>query len=260
MRLCAGLFVITVITGISMVGVKMSWGANVCVVCHQSPETMRSLPHWYQDVFVHWYGSVHGKKGVTCEKCHGGDSTQSEKELAHKGVMPSGDPASRVYYEALPKTCGSCHKEVYQQFVQSRHYKNLEANRLAPTCTTCHGIRMDIGPVVPLLIASRCPLCHNSQQGGVKPEVASLAVKTLEKLAETKRTIQKAEVAIELVKEQRREPKAAEKLLKTAQDRLRGTGALWHRFRLDDFKRELIQIQGAADEAYSAATTVMLKK
>jgi len=134
---------------------------NSCVDCHQRAETVTALPAWYQDQFVHWYGSVHGQKGVTCEKCHGVDASHTNKMLAHQSVKSSSDPQSPIYYKNLPETCGACHTTISQQFVQSRHYENLKADRLAPTCTTCHGFQMDVGGVAPLQIVGRCKMCHS---------------------------------------------------------------------------------------------------
>ncbi len=115
---------------------------------------------------------------------------------------------------------------------------------------------MDINAVVPLQIAGRCALCHNARQG-VKPEVADLTAKTLEGIAETEHAIRRAEAAIELAREQGRDPKGVERLLKTARDRLKNTGALWHSFRLSAFHQELSGIRAVAGEAYSAAQGAM---
>ena len=255
-RLCAGL-VLT--AGLLGVGGAVASGANSCVECHQRAETVKALPAWYQDQFIHWYGSVHGRKGVTCEKCHGGDPTRADRILAHQGVKSSSDTGSPIYYKNLPETCGSCHKGVYQQFIQSRHYENLKGDRLAPTCTTCHGFQMDIGGVAPLQLAGRCTICHNPQQG-VKPEVAELTRQILEGIGQTEHNIQKAQVAIDLAKEQGLKPKGAEELLRTARDRLKKTGVLWHSFRLGAFKQELTEIQRTAGEAYTVAKGAMLRK
>ena len=255
-RLCIGL---VLIIGFLAAGGTVAWGANSCVECHQQAETVNALPAWYQDQFIHWYGSVHGRKGVTCEKCHGGEPTQSNKKLAHRGVKSPRDPKSPIYYKNLPETCGSCHKGVYQQFIQSRHYENLKADRLAPSCTTCHGFQMDIRGVAPLQLAGRCTICHNPQKG-VKPEVAELTRQTFEGITQTEQAIQRAQVAIELVREQGQEAKGAQELLLTARDRLRKTGELWHRFDLGAFKHELMEIQTVAAEAYATAKRALQDK
>jgi formate-dependent nitrite reductase cytochrome c552 subunit len=215
-------------------------------------ETIKALPAWYQDAFVHWYGSVHGKKGVTCDKCHGGQAEQQDKEKAHLGLRPSRDPKSPIYYTNVPETCGSCHEGVYQQFVKSRHYQNLKADRLAPTCTTCHGFQMDIQPVQPLRIAWRCTLCHNPERG-IRPEIANLAKEVLERVSQTEHAIHKAQLSIELAREQGLESKKAEKLLEEARQRFAKTGSFWHAFRLKEFEKELMEIREAAGKAMDEA-------
>lgn len=236
-----------------------AWGANSCVDCHRKAETIRALPSWYQDQFIHWYGSVHGRKDVTCDKCHGGDPKRLIKKQAHQGIKPSGDPDSRVYYKNIPKTCGGCHKEVYLEFIKSRHYTNLKADRLAPTCTTCHGFQMDIEGVVPLQIAERCTICHNSRTG-VKPEVADSAREVLDGVGRTEQFIQKTRVAIDLAREQGRDTKAAEVLLMGVRNRMKKTGERWHRFDLNGFKKELKEIQAQSNEAYGAARRLLMEK
>lgn len=254
------LLIVGIIAGIIGVWRTTGWTRNACVECHGRPETMKAMPAWYQDAFIHWYGSVHGRKGVTCEKCHRGDPTQTDKAAAHQGVGNSTDLMSPLYYKNLPGTCGTCHRGIYQQFVGSRHYKSLKADRMAPSCTTCHGFRMDIGQVVPLQLAGRCALCHNREERGVKPEVVDLARKALEEIGQAEHEIQKARVVIELARGEGREPKEAEELVKTAQGRLKKTGELWHSFRLDVFQRELTEIRAVAGKAYATAKTAILGK
>lgn len=234
-------------------------GANSCVDCHQRPETVAALPAWYQDQFIHWYGSVHGRRGVTCEKCHGGDPDQTGKKLAHQNVKSAGDPRSRIYYKNLPETCGACHEAVYRQFVESRHYRNLKADWLAPTCTTCHGFQMDIRGVVPLQVVGRCQMCHG-QVRGVKPEIGKLARQSAEGIAEAEHAIRSAQLLLELAGEQGRKSREAEELLRTAQDRLRKTGELWHNFQLGAFRQELGEIQKMAEKAAAGAKQAMMKK
>jgi len=55
-QVCVGLIPIMLFLGLSG---SVSWGENSCVECHKKPETIRDLPAWYQDLFVHclWFGS-----------------------------------------------------------------------------------------------------------------------------------------------------------------------------------------------------------
>jgi len=104
------------------------------------------------------YGSVHGRKEITCDKCHKGDPSKADKRQSHKGVKKPGDSEGSVFYKNLSETCGFCHKEVYQEFIRCGHYQNLKADRLASTCTTCHGFQMDIQEIEPLRLAGRCTI------------------------------------------------------------------------------------------------------
>jgi cytochrome b subunit of formate dehydrogenase len=85
--------------------------------------------------------SVHGagllKSGLVisavCNDCHG----------THD-ILPHTDPASRINYQNVRKTCGACHEGVLEQFNRSVHGKaldsgvKLENGKTAPTCTVCH--------------------------------------------------------------------------------------------------------------------------
>lgn len=256
--LAISIFIASIIIYVSGKG-ALALSANSCVECHKEVAAENTLQIWSQNQFIHWYGSVHGRKSVTCEKCHGGNPGHTNKKLAHQGVKSSKDPRSSIYYKNLPETCGSCHKGVYQQFIQSRHYKNLKAERLAPTCTTCHGFEMDIGAVRPLQLMGRCTICHNPQSG-VKPDAADLARQSLEDVTHTEQSIQKAQTLIDLAREEGLEPKSAEELLRMARSRLEKTRELWHTFQLDAFKQELMEIQELAGKAYTSAKHVALEK
>lgn len=228
-----------------------------CVVCHRRAETVKAFPVWAQDQFLHWYGAVHGREGVGCSACHGGDPAVADKDVAHRGVLPSSDKASPVYYKNLPETCAACHAQVVKQFSESGHYHELKADRLAPTCTTCHGFQMDMQAVTPLELAGRCTLCHNAERG-TKPAVVGQAQAALAHLARTRHAIERAQVAVDLAREQGRTPDEAVRLLDGARLDISRTSEFWHRFRLGAFERELTRIEGVANEAYAQAATVLM--
>lgn len=129
---------------------------NSCVACHFK------LP---QGSFIGakahgWKGSVHEMHGVTCDKCHGGDPSASTEAEAHKGVLGSSNPESRVYYKNVPETCGQCHGAELFEFRKSLHYRNLESTGKGPECVTCHG-SMIVTVLTPGDIAAVCERCHN---------------------------------------------------------------------------------------------------
>jgi formate-dependent nitrite reductase cytochrome c552 subunit len=221
-------------------------------------ETIQDLPAWYQDLFIHWYGSVHGEKGITCDQCHGGDPQQSKKSKAHLGVLSSKKLKSPIYFKNIPETCGSCHSGVFQEFKKGLHYQNLKKDRLAPTCTTCHGFQMDIQAVIPLRIVGRCTICHNIDQK-IKPEVPDIAKQALAESEKARKKIELAQFMIDLGKEEGRELKEAKALLEDSRGRLKKSGELWHRFHLDEFKKELDAIQNLADKAYKLARSAIFE-
>ena len=71
---------------------------NLCVDCHRREETARAFPVWTRDQITHWYGAVHGREGVTCEQCHGGNPRAPVKEDAHEGVLSPRNPQSPLHY------------------------------------------------------------------------------------------------------------------------------------------------------------------
>src|SRR5215468_6999375 len=61
---------------------------NNCVVCHSGLlEPVRVSAHFYE-----WLNSMHEKKGVGCEKCHGGNPSAKDLKTAHTGVLRAAFP------------------------------------------------------------------------------------------------------------------------------------------------------------------------
>jgi len=106
-------------------------------------------------------GSIHGQSGeVTCTSCHG---SHDARDLL--------DPKSSIFRSNIPQTCGHCHPEITEQFVNSIH-GTLAAKgmRESPTCTTCHGIhgiKAKIDPNSPVnerrIALTTCPQCHAAE-------------------------------------------------------------------------------------------------
>ena len=232
---------------------------NMCVDCHRRVETMRAFPVWARDQITHWYGAVHGRMGVTCEQCHGGDARAVDKDEAHQGVVSPRNPRSPLSYRNVPELCGKCHGDVYRQFTQSSHYQVLKAEHLAPSCTTCHGFEMDMDAVTPSQLARRCALCHNAERK-LNPEFEGMARAALENTAEVERAIERAKMAVDFAREQGLDPAIPAALVDNAHTRLRKTGELWHRFELEQFSREMEQIREVADNAYVSATGMIVER
>lgn len=250
--LLAGLLVTCL--GVGPVCAAQAADENSCVVCHRRAETVREFDPWEQDQFVHWYGSVHGQAGVTCEQCHGGNAAAASKWRAHWGVGTSREARSPVYYKNVPKTCGACHEAVYESFTASRHYKELISDHLAPSCNTCHGFQMDTPAVTPAQLVSRCALCHNPDTG-TRPDVVKVAKRALEANRTARNAIREGRAALEAARAQGRDSGEAAALLDSAEEALSQTGAHWHSFQVHKFKYEVEHITKSAEKARHLATT-----
>jgi formate-dependent nitrite reductase cytochrome c552 subunit len=136
-------------------GVLAEAGANSCVACHRVITGVRYLEHDFTD----WSQSVHAKAGVTCEACHGGNPAVLDVAQAHKGMKPSTDKSSPVYFTRLPATCGTCHPAEYKAFQKSAHFEELERSGRGPNCVTCHG-SMANHILAPMNLDESCSLCH----------------------------------------------------------------------------------------------------
>ncbi len=230
---------------------------NSCVNCHSNASTILALQYWQQDYYAIWYASAHGIKNVTCDRCHGGDGTRGEKSLAHLGMRNSSDPASPIYYKNLPETCRACHVDIYEAFVKSKHYKNLEENKLAPTCTTCHGLHMGIGKANPLEIAEKCKICHNPEMG-VRPGIPAEAKDALLLSRQAEVAILRAHAYVDLVRERGKEAIAADKELDAAQEAVARSRVQWHSLDLGQFRKTITAASDSAEKAGAAAKDLFL--
>ena len=140
---------------LAVAGPAVAGGAGSCASCHRGVKGTSDLSHTYAD----WRRSVHAAAGVGCEACHGGDPARAGREAAHAGVLPSGQAASRVYFTAIPKTCGACHAKELAAFRRSAHYRELQTSGRGPNCITCHGA-MASHILEPKTMEMTCTLCH----------------------------------------------------------------------------------------------------
>jgi cytochrome b subunit of formate dehydrogenase len=145
-----------------------------CGRCHGQKFLMESNGESAQP-FTSYQESVHGmaiekgsKKAAVCTDCHG----------VHE-ILAANDQKSPIYKFNVPGTCGKCHSEVEQTFMQSIHGQGIaRGNGLAPVCTDCHGIHSIKSHVNPSSPDSErnvsrdiCARCHQgvrlSQEFGV---------------------------------------------------------------------------------------------
>ena len=119
--------------------------ANGCMLCHQRAGDESSR------LFA---GSVHARRGFTCDACHGGDAKAREKQAAHAGSF-IGKPSA---VEQLA-VCGACHTQPAADFKTSLHFpKNFETPRV--TCGDCHGAHAVGSAARDFSFAVFCTNCH----------------------------------------------------------------------------------------------------
>lgn len=107
-----------------------------CAECHFANMGDVPSPEYLGD----WTRSAHSRRGVGCEKCHGGDAGTYDPAGAHRGVLNSEDPGSPVHPGNVPQTCGVCHRAIASAFDASPHRTAAAAaSGPAPNCTGCHG-------------------------------------------------------------------------------------------------------------------------
>lgn len=148
-----------------------------------------------------WDHSGHGRSGVGCEKCHGGDPTTFESFRAHQGMLGRQNPASPIHRSNLPQTCGACHAAPFAAFQKSRHYELLrEGNRDTPTCVTCHG---EVGAYLlsPKALHSQCSSCHGAGKFAERTDLPAEGKMLLSSVREVREMLDQARRLIGRVKE-----------------------------------------------------------
>ncbi|HUK47953.1 MAG TPA: cytochrome b/b6 domain-containing protein [Terriglobales bacterium] len=134
-----------------------------CGRCHEQSFVM-SASGLSTQVFFSYEQSVHGRavsagsqKAAVCTDCHGSHD-----------ILMAGDPKSSIFKFNVPATCGKCHAQQSEQYVQSVHGQAIaRGNWLAPVCTDCHGIHTIQAPGNPsssvsaqALAQITCSRCH----------------------------------------------------------------------------------------------------
>jgi hypothetical protein len=145
---------------------------NSCYDCHKSVNAKQAA------ITDAWQASVHGKAGVGCADCHGGDPRSDQVTVAmSKDANFVGVPGR----SQTVGICGSCHSDPnrmrqynlstdqYSKYWTSVHGQRLLAandTRVA-ICIDCHGTH-DIkkasdptAPVYPFNVPKTCASCHS---------------------------------------------------------------------------------------------------
>jgi formate-dependent nitrite reductase cytochrome c552 subunit len=144
--------------------------SNTCYDCHSAVNQTQA------QISSQWADSVHGKNGVTCADCHGGDPRSDSMSVAMSAQAGFiGTPSKAVSVGV----CGSCHSDAarmaqyqlatdeYAKYATSVHGQLLATGdaRVA-ACIDCHGshdIKKASDPtaaVYPLNVPKLCASCH----------------------------------------------------------------------------------------------------
>jgi ribosomal protein L37AE/L43A len=168
-----------------------------CGDCHIANPDASSASH-----LSDWEYSAHGRNGVGCEKCHGGNPRSYEEFIAHQGMLNSGNPSSPVNWRNLPQTCGACHIGPFVAFQKSAHFSLLEnGDRNAPSCSTCHG---DVAArlLAPSGLAKQCEKCHGDPKGAsYHPDYAAQGKLIMELVRETRASLAQAPPLIDRIRD-----------------------------------------------------------
>lgn len=197
MKATAGVFALTLlVTALQAGSSQAQTTPSRCADCHFA--NPRSVSRWH---LAEWDHSAHGRAGVGCEKCHGGDPSTFESFLAHQGILSAQNPASPVNRVNLPKTCGGCHPGPFAAFQKSRHYDLLREGDLdTPTCVTCHG---NVGAFLlsPKSLYAECADCHAAGKVAPRGDFPSEGKIVLTSVREVRASLDEAAALIKRVKD-----------------------------------------------------------
>jgi len=231
---------------------------NSCVDCHRDPDFIVTNNKLY-DYYQQWSGSIHEQEGVTCDECHGGNARSADADAAHADGVRSSDPASGIYFENVPETCGRCHEGVLAGFRESSHFEHVEEDpgeEQGPTCVTCHG-SVDSAVLNVNTVVAACARCHNEESDN-HPEHPGKAREVLNRFLSIQRFYRYITI--------RAEPEEAQVFFADLEPRLAKLAVTWHTFDLDAIeaetaavlarmkaKREEIRARRRAERAAGAA-------
>lgn len=145
--------------------------SNTCYACHIAVDDTQKA------ISTSWANSVHGKAGVGCADCHGGDPTSEEITVAMSKA--NGFIGKPTRSQAVG-VCGSCHSDdsrMHQYGLSTDQWKYytsahgqllLKGDTRTAICVDCHGshdIKKASDPtaaVYPLNVPKLCSSCHSN--------------------------------------------------------------------------------------------------
>jgi nitrate/TMAO reductase-like tetraheme cytochrome c subunit len=148
----AKLCVLSAFLGAQFLGAQASLPAisaeDNCVKCH-SQTTGRAG----EVVRLH-SSSAHGRANVSCDGCHGGDPSQSDKAKSHSPNF-TGKPDRG----ATLAMCGACHDPQLAQFKTGRHFPEKQGIPRID-CAECHGAHSVGNQPETFSLGQFCVSCH----------------------------------------------------------------------------------------------------
>ena len=189
-----------------------------CVQCHEQQQGQLHAP------VAQWRDSVHGKAGVTCDGCHGGDA--KDASMAHS---PTAGFVGRPRLRDFPYMCGKCHSDIKDVHVGSVHGKNG-----LPHCVTCHGSHA-IQPPDPaaIITEAECSKCHPFEKAKTAQAMLQKARGLVDELDTFAKSVEHISSVIQPLRQMQKE-------LRLDRD---GVLATFHSFRIG----EIQQIGGNVD-------------
>jgi formate dehydrogenase gamma subunit len=141
--------------------------AATCARCHADDARMADVRLAERHPMESYEHTVHGQafkagkiNSAVCSDCHGTHDLHG-----------SFNPASRVYKNNIPLTCGRCHQNVESVYRESIHGQALKAGiKETPVCTDCHGEHTIQSPkdasssVWTGAVTKTCAGCHESER------------------------------------------------------------------------------------------------
>lgn len=203
-----------------------------CVDCHSNPDFLVTQKQLY-DYFQDWTRSIHRQEGVTCDDCHGGNSELADKKAAHgRQVTGQSQIASAVNFRNIPDTCGECHEDIRDGFLESDHYDHLlkkKQGKQGPSCVTCHG-SINVAVLDVNTVKKACERCH-SEETNNHPDIPAEATDVLSHLLSINRLYRYVRI--------RGDPIETRDFFETLDTRMHDFSVLWHTFDLPKIETEV---------------------
>jgi hypothetical protein len=218
---------------------------DACVTCHSRQSGTSGPGHG----FAAWRDSPHAAAGVTCDACHGGNPAATDTTAAHRGILPSSDQGSPVFFTRIPNTCGRCHAAELAYFRTSLHYARLETDGRGPNCVTCHG-SMATRVLTPERLLGTCTACH--VDGGVAPPEKAREADRVLALVRAENILYDVVATDAAARRRARGGARAAVLLGDAERHLHAAAEVWHSFRLDSAAARLAEARLTIVEAWEA--------